>query len=145
MHLVLAGPDEHGLIPGLLKRLSGAVEHVHAIGPIHGGDKWSLVKDADAMVQCSDSESFGMSVIESLACGVPVIVTRTCPWSEIETDGCGFWVEQTAPAIAAAMSTLAGDPSLRDRMGGRGEAFAHDRYSWDAIAPRMARLYADLT
>jgi glycosyltransferase involved in cell wall biosynthesis len=145
MHLVLAGPDEHGLIPGLLKRLSGAVEHVHAIGPIHGGDKWSLVKDADAMVQCSDSESFGMSVIESLACGVPVIVTRTCPWSEIETDGCGFWVEQTAPAIAAAMSTLAGDPSLRDRMGERGEAFAHDRYSWDAIAPRMARLYADLT
>jgi glycosyltransferase involved in cell wall biosynthesis len=86
-----------------------------------------------------------MSVIESLACGVPVIVTRTCPWSEIETDGCGFWVEQTAPAIAAAMSTLAGDPSLRDRMGERGEAFAHDRYSWDAIAPRMARLYADLT
>jgi glycosyltransferase involved in cell wall biosynthesis len=145
MHLVLAGPDEHGLIPDLLRRLSPYAANVHAIGAIHGGDKWSLVKDADAMVQCSDSESFGMSVIESLACGVPVIVTRTCPWSEIETDGCGFWVEQTAPAIAAAMSTLAGDPSLRDRMGGRGEAFAHDRYSWDAIAPRMARLYADLT
>ena len=69
-----------------------------------------LVKDADVMVQCSDSESFGLSVIESLACGVPVIVTRTCPWSEIETNGCGFWVEQTAPAIAAAMSALAGDP-----------------------------------
>ena len=145
MHLVLAGPDEHGLIPDLLERLSGAARHVHAIGEIHGGDKWSLVKDADAMVQCSDSESFGVSVIESLACGVPVIATRTCPWSEIETNGCGFWVEQTAPAIAAAMSALADDPALRIRMGERGEAFAHDRYSWDAIAPRMARLYADLT
>jgi hypothetical protein len=30
-------------------------------------------------------------------------------------------------------------------MGERGAAFARDRYSWDAIAPRMARLYADLT
>ena len=41
MHLVLAGPDEHGLIPDLLQRLSGAVGHVHAIGAIHGGDKWA--------------------------------------------------------------------------------------------------------
>jgi glycosyltransferase involved in cell wall biosynthesis len=139
-----AGPDEHGLTPNLLARLSGAVRHVHAIGAIHGADKWSLVKDADALVQCSDSESFGMSVIESLACAVPVIVTRTCPWSEIEANSCGFWVEQTAPAIAAAMNALAGDPALRHRMGGRGAAFAHDGYSWDDRA-RMARLYADLT
>jgi glycosyltransferase involved in cell wall biosynthesis len=145
MHLVLAGPDEHGLIPELLERLPGAVGHVHAIGAIHGADKWSLVKDADVMVQCSDSESFGMSVVESLACGVPAIVTRTCPWGEIETNGCGFWIEQTAPAIASAIRVLASDPVLRSRMGERGEAFAHDRYSWDAIAPRMARLYADLT
>jgi glycosyltransferase involved in cell wall biosynthesis len=141
MHLVLAGPDEHGLVPDLVRRLSGVASHVHAIGPIHGADKWALVKDADVMVQCSDSESFGLSVVESLASGVPVVVTRTCPWSEIETHECGFWVEQTAPAIAAAIGTLAGDPVRRARMGERAAAFARDRYSWDTIAPRMARLY----
>jgi glycosyltransferase involved in cell wall biosynthesis len=92
-------------------------------------------------VQCSDSESFGLSVVESLASGVPVVVTRTCPWSEIETHECGFWVEQTAPAIAAAIGTLAADPVRRARMGERAAAFARDRYCWDAIAPRMARLY----
>jgi glycosyltransferase involved in cell wall biosynthesis len=141
MHLVLAGPDEHGLVPDLLRRLSGAASHVHAIGPIHGADKWALVKDADVMVQCSDSESFGLSVVESLASGVPVVVTRTCPWSEIETHDCGLWVEQTAPAIAAAIETLARDPVRRARMGERAAAFARDRYCWDSIAPRMARLY----
>ena len=52
---------------------------MHAIGEIHGADKWALVKDADVMVQASDSESFGLSVVESLASGVPVVVTRTCP------------------------------------------------------------------
>jgi len=145
MHLVLAGPDEDGLLPDLLRRLSGHAGHVHATGAIHGADKWALVKDADVMVQCSDSESFGVSVIESLAAGVPAIVTRTCPWREIETHGCGFWVEQTAPAIAAAIVTLAGDPARRAAMGERASVFARDRYSWDVIAPEMARLYAELT
>ena len=144
MHLVLAGPDEQRLIPGLLARASDAVEHVHAIGEIHDTDKWALVKDADVMVQCSDSESFGMSVIESLASGVPVIATRTCPWGELETQGCGFWVEQTTPAIASALSALVRGPLLRATMGERGAAFARDRYSWDAVASRMARLYSDL-
>jgi glycosyltransferase involved in cell wall biosynthesis len=145
MRLVLAGPDEQRLVSGLLERASDAVEHIHAIGEIHDADKWALVKDADVVVQCSDSESFGMSVIEALASGVPVIATHTCPWSEIETNGCGFWVEQTAPAIARALGALVSHPSLRASMGERGSAFARDHYSWDAVAARMARLYSDLT
>jgi glycosyltransferase involved in cell wall biosynthesis len=146
LHLVLAGPDEHGLIPDLRRRLAAdGAASVHAIGDVHGADKWALLKDADVMVQCSDSESFGLAVIESLASGVPVIATRTCPWSEIETHECGLWVEQSAPAIAAAIRALADDPPRRARMGERAAAFARNHYSWDAIAPRMARLYADLT
>jgi glycosyltransferase involved in cell wall biosynthesis len=144
MHLVLAGPDEHGLIPELLRRFSGGAACVHATGDIHGAEKWALLKDADVMVQCSDSESFGLAVVESLASGVPVVVTRTCPWPEIETRECGFWVEQTAPAIAEAIRTLADDPLRRARMGERAASFAREQYSWDAIAPRMAQLYADL-
>jgi glycosyltransferase involved in cell wall biosynthesis len=115
---------------------------VHAIGAIHGADKWALLKDADVMVQCSDSESFGLAVVESLAAGVPVIVTRTCPWGEIEARACGFWVEQTAPAIAAAIRTLADDPVRRARMGDRGVLLAREQYGWDAIAPRMIELYS---
>ena len=143
-HLVLAGHDEHGLVPDVLRRLSAHADRVHAPGEVTGPDKWALVKDADVVVQCSDSESFGMAVVESLAAGVPVIATRTCPWREIETRGCGFWVEQTAPAIASALRTLADDPVRRASMGERAAVFARDRYSWDAIAPQMARLYADL-
>ena len=143
MHLVLAGTDEHGLIPDLMTRLAGDVAHVHATGDVDGADKWALLKDADVMVQCSDSESFGMAIVEALASGVPAVVTRTCPWSEIETHGCGFWVEQTVPAIAAAIGVLADDPARRARMGERGAQFARDRYSWDAIAATMRAAYAD--
>jgi glycosyltransferase involved in cell wall biosynthesis len=143
-HLVLAGHDEHRLIAGLTRRLSADATSVHALAAVSGQDKWALLHDADVTVQCSDSESFGMTVVESLAAGVPAVVTRTCPWPEIETRGCGFWVEQNGPAIAAALRTLADDPALRRHMGERGAAFARERYGWDAIAPVMSRLYADL-
>ena len=144
MHLVLAGPDEQTLVPNLMRRLSGAAGHVHVIGAVHGADKWSLLKDVDVMVQSSDSESFGVAIVESLASGVPVIATRTCPWGAIETHDCGLWVEQTATAIATAIDTLAADPCRRLRMGKRAEAFAREHYSWDSIAPQMTRLYANL-
>jgi len=144
VHLVLAGPDEHGLIPGLLQQLSAHADAVHALDAVSGGDKWALLKDADVMVQCSDSESFGLAVVESLAAGVPVIATRTTPWQAVEARDCGFWVEQNAPAIAAAIRTLVDDPVRRARMGERAAAFAGEQYGWDAIAPVMARLYSDL-
>jgi glycosyltransferase involved in cell wall biosynthesis len=140
-HLVLAGPDEQGLLPGLQRRLSAHADRLHAIEAVHGDDKWALIKDADVMVQCSDSESFGMAVVESLAVGVPVVATRTCPWSVLEERECGFWVEQSAPAIAAALRTLADDRLRRARMGERAATFARDHYSWDAAAHLMAAEY----
>jgi glycosyltransferase involved in cell wall biosynthesis len=145
VHLVLAGPDEHGLVPGLRRQLSAHADAVHALDAVSGADKWALLKDADVMVQCSDSESFGLAVVESLAAGVPVIATRTTPWQEVEARGCGFWVEQSAPAIAAAIRTLVDDPARRASMGERAAALAREQYGWDAIAPVMARLYSDIT
>ena len=143
-HLVLAGPDEHGLLPDLKRRLAPHSAAVHTVDAVSGDDKWALLKDADAMVQASDSESFGLAVVESLAAGVPVVATKTTPWRELEQRDCGFWVEQTAPAIAGALRALADNPEGRARMGARAAAFAREAFDWDAVVPAMARLYADM-
>jgi glycosyltransferase involved in cell wall biosynthesis len=143
-HLVLAGPDEHRLLPDLLRRLAPHASAVDAPGEISGEEKWALLKDADVMVQASDSESFGVAIVESLAAGVPVVTTTTTPWRELDARGCGFWVEQTSPAIADALRVLAADPARRARMGERAAAYARDAFGWDAVAPAMARLYAEL-
>jgi glycosyltransferase involved in cell wall biosynthesis len=144
LHLVLAGPDEDRLLPELTARLAPHASNVHMPGVVGGADKWSLLKDADLTVQCSDSESFGVAVVESLAAGVPVIATRTCPWREIEVHGCGRWVDQTPAAVAGAIRELADDPSLRRAMGARAAAFARERYSWDSIARTMTGIYSDV-
>jgi glycosyltransferase involved in cell wall biosynthesis len=142
--LVLAGPDEHGLLPDLLRRLGPDASAVHTPGEVSGDEKWALLKDADVMVQASDSESFGVAIVESLAAGVPVVATKTTPWRELEARDCGFWVDQAAPAIADALRVLAAEPERRARMGERAAVFARAAFTWDAIAPAMVRLYSDL-
>ena len=144
LYLVVAGPDEHRLLPEIRARLAAHAAAVCTIDAVSGAEKWALLKDADVTVQCSDSESFGLAVAESLAAGVPVIATQTCPWRVIEIAACGRWVEQSADAIAAAIGELADDPARRDAMGARAAAFARERYGWDGIARAMTQLYASV-
>ena len=144
LHLVIAGPDEHRLLPDIYARLAAHRGAVHAIGAVDGAEKWALLKDADVSVQCSDSESFGLAVVESLAAGVPVVTTRTCPWRVVEIEGCGRWVEQSAGAIADAIGELADDRARAAAMGERAARFARARYGWDAIARAMTQLYASV-
>ena len=140
-HLVIAGPDEEGHRSRLEPRFAGAGRAVHWTGELSEPAKWTLLADAHVLVMCSQSESFGRSVAEALGSGVPVVVTQTCPWQEVATTGCGFWVPQNAEAIAEALLDLLSDPLKARGMGERGRALVRDKYSWDAIARATARSY----
>jgi len=144
VHLVLAGPDERGHLASVMRRLTAHAGCVHAPGALGEDDKWALLRAADVSVQCSDSESFGLAIVEAMAAGVPVVVTRTCPWPEIEARDCGFWVEHSAPALADAIRRLLADRPRRAAMGERGAAFARERFGWEAIGRRVAASYADV-
>jgi glycosyltransferase involved in cell wall biosynthesis len=140
-HLVLAGPDERGQLAQTMRVLSVHAGFVHAVGALGEQDKWALLRDASVLVQCSDSESFGLAVVEGMAAGLPVVVTRTCPWREIETGRCGLWVEQSVSAIAEAIRQLALDRHRAAEMGARGAMLVRERYSWEAIGRACAAQY----
>jgi glycosyltransferase involved in cell wall biosynthesis len=74
--------------------------------------------------------------------GVPVVATRTCPWEELETNGCGFWVGQDSTEIAAGVEHLLSDRDLARRMGENAAAVAARRYRWAAVGRDMAQSYA---
>jgi glycosyltransferase involved in cell wall biosynthesis len=140
-HLVVAGPDEGGHRREVEPRFASVGERVHWTGELDENAKWALLAEANALVMCSATENFGMSVVEALAAGVPVVVTQTCPWEEIEPAGCGFWVPPTAEAIAAALLHLGDDPAMAKEMGRRGRALAERRYAWESIAYAMGEYY----
>lgn len=142
--LAIAGPDERGLRVWLVARAGEAASSIAWPGEVDETGRRALLRDAAALVMCSDSESFGMSVLEAMAASVPVVVTRTCPWPDVERHGCGFWVEQRADAIAEALHRVLADPDAARRMGERGRALADARYRWDVIADAFAREYRAL-
>jgi glycosyltransferase involved in cell wall biosynthesis len=112
------------------------------IGAVDDATKWALLAETAVVVMCSDSESFGMSVLEALAAKTPVVVTRTCPWEIIETEGCGLWVEQRPDAIAGAILEVLQQPSQARAMGERGRELARRRFAWPVIGREMANHYA---
>ncbi len=119
--LGLANPYyEHLRQKVALKELTHSVRF--ALGSIPACDMPSLYSRSDVCVMTSRSEGFGLSLGESLACGTPVVATRTEGMAEVFPDGTGgVFVDSREPAdVAQCLLTLLGDEHLRRRMGARG-------------------------
>jgi glycosyltransferase involved in cell wall biosynthesis len=143
-HLVIAGPDEEGYrarIAGLFEPLGSSVTWT---GRVDESGKSQLFDAATALVMCSNSESFGMSAAEAMAAALPVVVTRTCPWPEIEAHGAGFWVDQDPDAIASALAELLDNEQAAQEMGRRGRALIAGHFSWSHTASALIREYEGL-
>jgi hypothetical protein len=70
-------------------------------------------------------------------------VTRTCPWEEIEIGGCGFWVEQSADAVADALHAVVADPQLACEQGRAGQRLIQERMSPQRVAEAWHAVYRD--
>lgn len=82
-----------------------------------------------------------LKVYESMACGVPVIVSDTAGQADVVTsERCGLIVEAGDPAdLARALGRILADPKSASEMGRRGREAAVARHSWAARArERMA-------
>jgi len=139
--LVIAGPDEQGHRATVEPLFASYSNSVTWIGKVDDTVKRQLLDAADVLVMCSNSESFGMSVAEAMAVGTPVVVTRTCPWPDVESHATGYWVEQTRESIAGAITTLLANPDIADEMGQRGKALIASRYTWQHAAAALIHEY----
>jgi glycosyltransferase involved in cell wall biosynthesis len=142
--LVIAGPDEGGHRRRIEPLFRDVAADVRWTGAVDGDDKWALLQASRALVQCSDSESFGLSVAEALSAGVPVVVTERGAWSHLASVGAGYVVAHDAQAIADALDRLLADPQAARAMGERGRVWAARTFAWDAIGQAMLREYESI-
>jgi glycosyltransferase involved in cell wall biosynthesis len=139
--LVIAGPDEGGhraMVAPLFAPFGGAVTWA---GPVDDEKKNQLLGAASVLVMCSNSESFGMSAAEAMAAATPVVVTRTCPWPEVAKHKAGYWVEQTAGAIAEGVNAILANPAAGREMGWRGRELVAANYGWPGAAAALMHEY----
>ncbi|WP_205685764.1 glycosyltransferase [Caulobacter vibrioides] len=91
--LVIAGPDEMGLMPGLKALASelGVSERIHWPGMLQGSAKWGAYHEAEAFILPSHQENFGVVIAEAMACALPVLTTNKVNiWREVEASGGGI-------------------------------------------------------
>ncbi len=104
-----------------------------------------LLNASDVLVCPSLFETYGMSNIEAMACGIPVVSTNVGGPSETVADGeTGFLVPPRDPAaIAARVCRLLGDETLRERMGANGRARVLKHFTLRQNVERLERLYQE--
>jgi glycosyltransferase involved in cell wall biosynthesis len=91
----------------------------------------------------SHSESFGLSIAESLAYGVPALVTDATPWADLNKAGAGWCVPWPEFGAALRAATAEGLDSLR-RRGSAGSEWVLREYSWEKSARILSEFYAAL-
>jgi glycosyltransferase involved in cell wall biosynthesis len=115
---------------------------VHLLLSLAHDDLWSLYKGAVFFVMLSRmAEGLPLVFFEAMACGRPVLGTRTGGTPEIVTHDNGLLIERNEPGeAAAALRALLANAGARERMGRCGFEVAK-LYDWQAVALRYLELY----
>lgn len=100
-----------------------------------------LMSSADVTIAPSPFETFGLSILESLACGTPVIVANNGAGVELINGGCGLAVEPNGAMIADAVMLLLLEN--RDLLRQRCVHRARDM-RWETCADQFLSLYKSL-
>ncbi len=147
-------PDLHVLIVGdgprrpLIERLvqeSGLGGQVHLTGRV--ADVRVPLSIMDVFVfPVRWPEGFGLSLIEAMAAGRPVVATRTGAVPGILADaGCGVLVNtDDVRALADGIAGLLRDPAFAARMGQAGQRRVRDAFSLDRMVERVEAVYREV-
>jgi len=140
--LVIAGPDEQGylaVVRGLAQKLELG-ERVVFTGPLTGQAKIELLYSADLFALPSYSEGLPVSVLEAMACEVPVVASNACNCSDIHAVGAGWLCEPEIESLVGALSEAASSSdSERRQRGLNGKRLVEQGYSWPKIASEILK------
>lgn len=139
--IIGAGEDE-----GELRKQARAAgrAHVHFLG--FREDVPSILRALDVFVLPSRSEGLGTSILDAMACELPVVGSRVGGIPEACRDGeTGILVPPEDPeALAEALERLLADADLRRDLGGRGRQLVERRFQALHTAEETYRLYGEL-
>lgn len=118
----------------------GLSERVTFTGFVPDSDLASLYTKALALVQPSQSEGFGLTGIEAMATGLPVVCSPNSVMKEVYGTSALYTNTSNSQRLAASISKLANTPSLRQKYATRGRRQA-SVYSWDQLARDTLAIY----
>ena len=158
--------DENKNVPWLLEQLSALPDLggviVLAFGegtvPVPGGldvrftggirdrrDLARLLAAADVFVSASLMESYGLTLTEAMACGIPVVAFGVGGIPEAAPNGQGAILcpPRDGPALSEAITKLRNSPQIRQTLGNLAHGIAHTRNAASSFSNAFAQLYRE--
>ena len=123
-----------------LAQTLGLADEVITAGFVPDEDLVSLYNAAEALLYPSLYEGFGLPVLEAMACGTPVISSKSSSIPEIAGDAALLINPTDTEALARAMVQLSSDQELRNDLIARGYKQAA-KFSWAKAAEEMLAVY----
>ena len=142
--LVIAGGDDEGYGENLKSQISNLKINNSVIftGMLLGNDKIAAYRESDVFVLPSYSENFGQTVVESMACGTAVVITKNVGVApSVERVGTGIVIEKDERQLTEAILKILGNPKIAVEMGKRGRELVEKEFFWPEIAEKFMKEY----
>ncbi|MEM1257590.1 MAG: glycosyltransferase family 1 protein [Bacteroidota bacterium] len=144
-HLVMLDYDESEL-----RRILSAIDApelrklIHLIGYVPNIKLPAIISQCTIFLYPSLRESFGIPILEGMACGVPVITSNTSSMPEVAGEDAALIIDPFNPKeISDAMQNLVEDNMLATILAEKGIERAKN-FSWKAMAQNVLELYEDV-
>jgi len=133
--LVIAGKKDPRYYPALAAQVQtrGLWGRVQFLDYVAAGDLPALYAGADACVLPSFYEGFGLPLLEAMACGTPVIASRTSSMPEVAGKAALYFDPHDGYEMAQVLETVLGHADRREAMRRQGLAQAA-QFSWSRTA-----------
>jgi D-inositol-3-phosphate glycosyltransferase len=137
------GKDPFGRQLLEVARNAGVADRVRLVGAVPREEMPAWYRSADLMVTAPWYEPFGLTPLEAMACGVPVVATAVGGLVDTVVDGVtGELVRPRDPAgLGQTVQRLLADPGRRLRLGAAARDRARTRYSWQRAAEQLTAVY----
>ena len=142
LKLLVAGPGPlRSAIAGRACASSGAIK---LLEPQPFNKVASLLNVLDVFVLPSRGESFGIALLEAMACGLPSVAFGRWGVKELVIDDETGLLADSPADFAEKLSRLTSDGELRERLGQAARKSAEAKFSWPHVATETVAFYREL-
>jgi glycosyltransferase involved in cell wall biosynthesis len=139
------GPEDYmRQVRTIAKTEAARLPRVHWVGPIWDERKWDYMQGADLFCLPTQSENFGLAILEACQVGTPVLTTIGTPWVDFLSRHGLPVIAPTESALRDALAKLIRQKGFNSVARERLAADARKEFSWSNLGPRYAKFYSDL-
>lgn len=154
IRFVVLGDGEDRVMLEALARSLGVADRVHFLGAVSNSDAPQYLHASDIFIRPSRTEGMGISFVEAMAAGLPVIATQEGGISDFLFDAkrnpdkmpTGWAVDaDSSEQVAAAIKEILASPEQVVRVTANAKKLVSEKYDWDLIAECMTALFDRLS